>query len=87
MKRMTNRTAYEVTTNRARYIVVYERLKNGVNGQPRYEFTITPIEFFSGKKFYNEYRCTAVYRSSGHYLNDIDECKFIVANYENELEK
>lgn len=85
MKRMTNRTAYKVTTDRARYIVIYERLKNGVNGNPRYEFTVTPIEYFNGKKFYNEYRFTAVYRASGHYLSDVEECKWIVEQYEKEL--
>lgn len=85
MKRMTNRTAYEVTTARAKYLVTMEHLKNDTYGNPRYEFTVTPVEFLNGEKFYNEYRFTAVYRAKGHYCGDYEECKWIVEQYEKEL--
>jgi len=83
-KRLFNSDTYKVNTDRGDYAVVLERLKNDVNGNPRFEAYIVVLEVF-GEHVSPEYYFTAHYRFSGHYMNAQDEAKWIVHRYEEDL--
>lgn len=79
-RRMYNESVVHVKTERATYYVVYKRLNNGVNGNPRYEFRIinADAQRHGGG-------CAIVYRASGHYIGDDAEARWIIEQYEAEL--
>lgn len=79
-RRMYNESVVHVKTERATYYVVYKRLNNGVNGNPRYEFRIINADAQQ-----HGGGCAIVYRASGHYTGDKAECEWIVNQYEEEL--
>ena len=86
IKRLTNPTTYEIITNRGRYAVSLDRIKNTVNGGPRFEAIITVLDVFgetvTAGGFYS-----ARYRFSGHYCSERDEAAQIVNVYEDEIKE
>ena len=75
-KRLNQIDVFQISTEKRNYIVTLERLKNDVNGAPRYKAVICFIEP-NTKSFYN-----AVYTFTGHYLSNYDEAHWIVEHYE-----
>lgn len=84
-RRMYNESVIKITTSRATYLVVYKRLNNGVNGNPRYEFRIINVSDDTIDKYGQG--MSAVYRADGHYTGDLSEVSWIVEQYEEELRK
>lgn len=80
-KRLDNISSYKIETDRNIYIVTMERLKNNINGCPRFEARIICLGSGISESFY-----TARYRFTGHYYNEYDEAKWIVSHYESERE-
>lgn len=84
LRRMDNKGTYIVESSHGNlYMVTMTRLKNNVYGNPRYEANI--IKYV---KEYNEtpaYIGTYVYRFDGHYMNEYDECHWIVNEHERRL--
>ena len=78
---MTNRhdqiNAYNITTEKRRYIVILERLKNTYSGNPRYKAIIIYPDTE------HVYCYNAVYTFQGHYFGDIGEAEYIVNFHEN----
>lgn len=81
MKRLNNKSTYEVITKRARYAVTLERLKNTNAGNPRFSANIITLEVF-GENPATEYFYTVCYRFNGHYMNDLDEAREVVRQHE-----
>ena len=80
MKRLNNKEVYTITLeNRPPMLVIPTRLKNDVNGCPRYEFEIIENTLSGWGAVY-------VYRCKGHYMNAAQECE-IIAKYHNDLMK
>lgn len=72
---------YRVKTERRMYHVVLRKLKNGVNGNPKYEATIV---FTSTNNCDWEFHRT--FKFDGHYYSDYEETKWIVNYMEKEVE-
>ena len=85
ISRLDNRSTYEVRTEEARYAVTLTRLKNDVNGNPKFEANIILLEM-NGIK-YCEYFLTACYRFAGHFLSEKDEAKWVVQPSDNDEEE
>ena len=64
------------------YYVELLRLQNNYYGNPRFEAHILKTELI--KKY--GYSGAWVYRFTGHYLDDYEECKFIVNYHEKKIE-
>ena len=85
MKRLeNNHSTFEITTDRARYAVDLEHLKNTKYGCPRYQALIIVLEVFGQPRnpgsFYS-----VLYRFNGSYLGDRSEAEKAVNAYENEI--
>ena len=81
MKRLNNKEVYRVTLdNGLTFNVIPTRLKNDVNGNPRFEFEI--FDANPAGEWYSVY----VYRCKGHYLNTAGEC-YEIAKYHYDLMK
>lgn len=72
IRRKTNKECYTVPTADGLYCVVAERIKNDINGNPRFEFEV----FKAGQDITQVY----VYRAGGHYTRMEEECN-IIAKY------
>ena len=83
VKRLDNVGTYEIKTDKGRYAVVIENIKNDTYGNPRYEARIVVLEIFGDAKR-EGYYYTARYRFSGHYLGVDGESKWIVEQFEKE---
>ena len=79
MKRLTNKEVYTIETEKGLFRVIPTRLKNDINGNPRFEFEVFEVS--------GEYNAVYVYRCKGHYLNTLGECKEIVNHHINELKR
>jgi len=86
MKRLTNNSTYEVTTDRAKYAVVLRRLHNTTSGQARFEADIITLEVF-GERKPERFFYSSCWRFTGHYMNDEGEAKEAVRQYEEILKK
>jgi len=86
MRRRYNKNTYKVNTDRGRYAVTLDRLKNGVNGNPRFSANVLVLEVF-GERMDDSFIFTANYTFNGHYMSEIDEARFIVEHYEDEVQK
>lgn len=75
-RRLNMINAFSITTDRRNYIVTLERLKNTINGAPRFKAVIIFTEP-EAPSFYN-----AVYTFTGHYRSDYQEAAEIVRQYE-----
>lgn len=86
MRRLTNPSTYEVITDRARYAVTLEGLKNDVNGNRRYKANIITLHYFSeapaSRTFY-----TVSYTFTGHYMNEEGEAAEVVRQHEKLIKK
>ena len=85
MKRLeNNHSTYEITTDRARYAVDLEHLKNTNSGCPRYKAIIIVLEVFGQPhnpgSFYS-----VIYQFKGSYIGDRCEAEKVVNAYENEI--
>lgn len=78
IKRQNQIDAFQISTEKGNYIVTLERLKNDVNGNPRYKAVIICIEQ-NTTIYYN-----ATYTFTGHYLCAYGEAQWIVEYYEKE---
>ena len=72
MRRMINKEVYTIATEKGLFRVIPTRLKNTVNGNPRFEFEVFEVSGGCNTVY--------VYRGQGHYFNVKGECDFIV-NY------
>lgn len=79
-KRLNNKNTYVIKTNKRDYLVTMERLANTTYGAPRYEANVIIINCLQ------EYQYTASYRIIGSYLNEYDEAKRVVEEYEEGVE-
>lgn len=77
--REDNRSTYIIRTALGNYAVTLWRLKNDINGNPRWEANVMVMNG-------NDYWFTAVYRFAGHYYNEQDEARWIVERYEKDKE-
>lgn len=75
MRRNTMESAYEVITEKGKYLVVLEGLKNDVNGNRRFKARIINLDHIT---------YAVVYTFKGHYLGEKGECEWIVKQYEME---
>ena len=74
-KRLNQISCFKIEKNGKEHIVTLEKLKNDINGNPRYKAVI--IFLGSGdNNFYN-----AVYTFTGHYCGENDEAEYIVNRY------
>ena len=71
-RRFDNIQVYRIPTEHALYHVLLTRIKNDVNGKPRYEAFITTS---NDDAAYH-------YRFSGHYYGDAREADYIVGYHE-----
>ena len=79
LRRMDNKGSYVVKSSSDKlYMVTMTRLKNNVYGNPRYEVNV--IEF--NENDLSLYIPTYVYRFDGHYMNEYDECHWVVNEHE-----
>ena len=69
-KRLDNTSSYLVDG----YAVVLTRIRNDVNGNPRYQAELIPLGTLNAC----QYSCVARYTFTGHYMADADEAKHIV---------
>ena len=81
MRRLTNPSTYEVITDRARYAVTLERLKNSPEGCPRYKAAIITLEIH-GEQPPSDCFYTVAYTFKGHYMNEAGEAREIVRQHE-----
>lgn len=75
MRRITSESAYEVITEKGKYLVVLEGLKNDVVGNRRFKARIINLDHIT---------YAIVYRFEGHHLGEKGECEWIVKQYEKE---
>lgn len=68
-RRLTNITTY----NFANYSVALERIKNDINGNPRYKAIIIRTN--------EAVTSSAVYTFSGHYMGERQEAEWILERY------
>ena len=78
MKRHMQISCYKINTNKANYIVALERLKNTSSGAPRYKAII----MVDNNQNNAQWLYNAVYTFKGHYFGDVEECRWIVEQYE-----
>lgn len=83
LKRLNQKSIYNVSTERGEYKVILTPLKNTNSGQPRFEAIV--IVMSVGKEKGGLYN--AVYRFGGHYLGEAGEAEWIVREYEKGLEE
>lgn len=83
-KRLNNPTTYEINTNRAHYAVSLDRIKNGINGNPRFEAIVTVLSVHGQTRPEGSF-FSARYRFDGHYYTEIEEAREIVKVYEKGL--
>ena len=86
MRRLTNPSTYEVITNRGRYAVALERLKNTASGCPRFKAVIITLEVF-GEYRPEGYFYSASYSFRGHYMNEQGEAQEVVRQHEELITK
>lgn len=84
LRRMENKGTYLVeSATHNLYNVTMTRLKNNVYGNPRYEVNI--INLMKDQSTPIFYTPTYVYRFDGHYMNEYDECHWIVNEHERRI--
>lgn len=83
IRRNTNRNTYEVKTQRGRYAVTLERIRNNANGNTRFSANIIVLSV--GDEVNTGYFYTVNYTFSGHYSGDEAEAAFIVNRYESDM--
>lgn len=84
VRQRDNTGVYKVTSTFTgkQYYVELIRLQNNYYGNPRFEAHIISIERIEKYGYCGAWN----YRFTGHYLDDIDECKFIVEYHEKKIE-
>lgn len=83
-RRNNNKSTYRVKTARGVYAVTLERIRNDVNGNPRYSANVLVLDVF-GEEMDANYIFTASYNFGGHYCGEPEEAAYIVGVYEAEL--
>lgn len=82
---------YMIDTERGRYLVSMERLKNTKYGQPRFSAVITKILDFKYNDICNNAdnccRLSYRYNYTGHYWQEMEEAEYIVRKHEEEQDK
>ena len=81
-KRLMNSTTYRVlagtpTTGIDAYAVTLTRIRNDVNGNPRFQADITNLDDLAN----NRNAMTARYTFTGHYMSEYDEAREIVRRH------
>ena len=82
VSRQNNRETYIIRTALGNYAVTIWRIKNDVNGNPRWEANIAVIgkwEMTADDRWF-----TVSYRFTGHYYNAHGEADWIVGHFEEE---
>lgn len=65
MKRLTNGDAVRIKTEKAEYIATVERIKNDINGNPRYEIMLICLASeYNGSFYCPKYRTGAFYETT-----------------------
>lgn len=86
-KRLFNVATYKIKTNRGIYAVCMERLKNTTCGNPRFTARIVTLEIFDEKFINDDFLFTSHYNFNGHFMNELDEARWIVNRYEMDILK
>lgn len=83
IRQKDNEAIYKVTsdTTGVKYYVELMRLQNNYYGNPRFEAHILNTELIEKLNS----TCACVYRFTGHFCGDYEECKFIVAYHEKKI--
>ena len=82
--RIENKGTYIIESSSGKlYMVTMTRLKNNAYGNPRYEANI--IKRGKAECALAQYIPTYVYRFDGHYMNEYDECHWVVNEHERRL--
>ena len=80
MKKLTSKSlnTFQINTESGNYLITLERIKNTVNGAPRFSAAIIDL---------NSY-CLATYQYTftGHYMSEHDEAQWIAERHEKETE-
>ncbi len=90
-RRMENKGTYVVESSSGKlYMVTLTRLKNNGYCNLRYEVSVIELPaplWMLGKEqeVSVQYIATYVYRFDGHYMNELDECHWIVNEHERRL--
>ena len=74
MKRLKVKSTYKLSKDGETYIVTLSRVKNDVNGNPRFEAEIILLAD-------NYLSLAHVYRFAGHYQPEEEEAKWIVDRF------
>ena len=85
VRQRDNVAVYKVISKNtgAKYYVELLRLDNNYYGNPRYEAHIIRVDFLEECDY-----CGAhVFRFTGHYMSEQDECDWIVDYFEKKLNK
>lgn len=84
LRRMENKSTYLVeSATHNMYNVTMTRLKNNVYGNPRYAVSI--VKLMKDQHDSILYTPTYVYHFNGHYMNEYDECHWVVNEHERRL--
>lgn len=86
MRRLTNPSTYEVITDRARYAVTLEGMKNDANGNRRYKANIITLHYFGEEPATGTFY-TVCYTFTGHYMNEAGEAAEAVRQHEELIKK
>lgn len=90
LRRMENKGTYVVESSSGKmYMVTMTKLKNNVYGIPSYEANVielpAPLWLLKDDIDLPPYKLTYVYRFDGHYMNEYDECHWVVNEHERRL--
>lgn len=83
IRQRDNIGVYKVVTDSRVYYVELIHLENNYYGTPRFEAHIIRIDLINQYDYCGAY----VYRFTGHFMDDIEESKFIVNYHEKKILK
>lgn len=86
LKRLNQLSCYTVRTERGLYLVSLKRIKNDINGNPRYEGLVHSLEVWGVSNVVEKsFIHSGYYRFTGHYLGEYGECEWLVNKYEDDV--
>ena len=74
MKQLTTQTTYRLVRGNTAYAVTLTTIQNDVNGNPRYEASVTNLSTLANCGSAGAFR----YRFTGHYFGEVREAEFIL---------
>lgn len=74
MKQLTTQTTYRLVRGATAYAVTLTTIHNDINGNPRYEASVTNLSDLENYGYAGAFR----YRFTGHYFGEHKEAEFIL---------